>query len=84
MRQLRTVSYKRKQMLELCACASSGQFPIKENRYWSCAHAPAQDSFLEEKQMLELTACMRQLRTVFCKKHKCWSCAHAPAQDSFL
>jgi hypothetical protein len=58
---------ERKQMLELCACASSGKFPIKkkdegvmpmrplrivsykENRCWSCQHAPAQESFLERK-----------------------------------
>ncbi len=62
-------------MWGLCACASSGQFPIKktdvgavrmrqlrtvsykENRCGSCAHAPAQDSFLERKQMWELCAC---------------------------
>ncbi len=67
---------------ELCACASSGQFPRKKEMKELCACASS-GQFPIKKTDVGVVR-MRQLRTVFYNENRCCSFAHAPAEDSFL
>ncbi len=72
---------ERKQMWELCACASSRQFPIKKTHVGVVRMCQLR-KVSQQGRILELYACASSGQ--FPSKEGFWSCTHASAQDSFL